>query len=531
MAADTKNGQKKTTTKKSAGPGKGSGKGKTSPHTRGRAARARGQSTSARKKADQARPFWTWRKGVLLGVLLLFAYLLVGMCLPFWAHPDLNPFTERQFSADTFYGDQESVDRAAILETGESALDERIRLISQAQESLILTTFDMRPGNSMDDLAAVILDAADRGVSVRILVDGISGRLRMEGKQPFDLLASHPNIEIRLYNRPNLLLPWTWHGRMHDKYVVADDMAYILGGRNTFDYFLGDYPTEGKSLDREVLIYNTAHGQEASSGSSLHQVTGYFERIWSSEACTAFPARGREEENQQERQRLEEHGASLRASRPELFTADNHWMDATVPTNRVTLISGDTGIGGKAPVVWFQLQQLMESAQERVIFQTPYAVCSEEMLDGLRRLAQSGLDCRLLLNARENGDNVVASSDYTWRRGGIWDTGVTVYEYAGGTSSHGKSILIDSRLSIIGSYNLDLRSTYVDTELMVAVDSVELGRQLEGHLTSMMDDAWLVTADGSYQKPGHLTLEEAGFGKELLWRLLGAVLQPFRILV
>lgn len=182
-------------------------------------------------------------------------------------------------------------------------------------------------------------------------------------------------------------------------------------------------------------------------------------------------------------------------------------------------------------MVWFQLQQLMESAQERVIFQTPYAVCFQEMLDGLRRLAQSGLDCRLLLNARENGDNVVASSDYTWRRGGIWDTGVTVYEYAGGTSSHGKSILIDSRLSIIGSYNLDLRSTYVDTELMVAVDSVELGRQLEGHLTSMMDDAWLVTADGSYQKPGHLTLEEAGFGKELLWRLLGAVLQPFRILV
>ncbi len=531
MAADTKNGKKKKTAKRSAGPGKGAGKAKTSPHPRKKASPARGKSTTPRGKAAQARPFWTWRKGILLGLLVLLSYLLVGMCLPFWTHPDLNPFTERQFSADTFYGDQESVDRAAILETGESALDERIRLISQAQESLILTTFDMRPGNSMDDLASVILEAADRGVSVRILVDGISGRLRMKGKQPFDLLASHPNIEIRLYNRPNLLLPWTWHGRMHDKYVVADDLAYILGGRNTFDYFLGDYPTEGKSLDREVLIYNTAHGQDASSGSSLHQVTDYFEKIWNSGTCTAFPARDREEENQQERQRLEEHGVALRASRPELFAADNHWEDTTVPTNRVTLISGDTGIGGKAPMVWFQLQQLMENAQEQLIFQTPYAVCSSEMQDGLRQLAQNGLDCRLLINARENGDNVVASSDYTWRRGGIWNTGVTVYEYAGGTSSHGKSILIDHRLSIIGSYNLDLRSTYVDTELMVAVDSVELSQQLEGYLTAMMNDSWLVTPDGSYQKPDHLALEEAGFGKELFWRLLGLVLQPFRILV
>ena len=47
---------------------------------------------------------------------------------------------------------------------------------------------------------------------------------------------------------------------MHDKYVIVDDGAYILGGRNTFDYFLGDYDTKNKSLDREVLVYNTGQG-------------------------------------------------------------------------------------------------------------------------------------------------------------------------------------------------------------------------------------------------------------------------------
>lgn len=495
------------------------------------APKKKGTRRKSQKKKTPKRPFWTWRRGLLLGLLAILLYGLVGMCLPFWAHPSRNPFEDRQFSPESFYGEETSVDRAAILETGEEALDQRLRLISQSQESLVLVTFDMRPGESASDLAAALLEAADRGVSVRILVDGISGRLRMEGKEPFLLLAEHPLVEIRLYNRPSLLKPWTWHGRMHDKYVIADDTAYILGGRNTFDYFLGDYPTEGKSLDREVLIYNTAHGQTASEESSLHQLTGYFESVWNSDVCRPFSSRQQPEENRSEAQRLSDRLAALKEARPELFDPAFSWEEATVPTRKVTLIHGDTGIGGKASTVWFQLQQLMEHAREQVILQTPYAVCSREMLDGLRRLGGSGLDVRLLINARENGDNVVASSDYTWHKGGILDTGVTVCEYAAGISSHGKSILIDRRLCVIGSYNLDLRSTYVDTELMLAVDSPELAGRLESYLTDMLADSWLVTESGAYQKPQHLTLPEAGAGQELLWRLLGALLQPFRILV
>lgn len=490
------------------------------------------KKTKKRKK-NKEHPFWTLKKIILTVVLLFLCYIIVGMCLPFWLHPEVNPFYESNFAAEDFYGDGNSVDRAAILETSEQALDERIRLISRAKNSLILTTFDMRQGSSMDDLAAVILEAADRGVSVRILVDGISGRLRMEGNQPFDLLAAHPNIEIRLYNRPNLLMPWTYHGRMHDKYVIADDIGYILGGRNTFDYFLGDYPTDGKSLDREVLIYNTAHGKENSTESSLNQVKDYFEKIWASEDCAEFASRDPEqkkEDSQREGRLLAEHLSAMKEKWPHLFTEDSHFEDSTLPAHKVTLISGDTGIGGKSPLVWYQIQKLMENAKDRVIFQTPYAVCSSEMLDGLRRLAGGNADCKLLLNARENGDNVVASSDYTWKKSSIVKTGIPVYEYAGGTSSHGKSVLIDGRMTLVGSYNLDLRSTYVDTELMLAIDSEELNQQLEGYLLPMVADSWKVTEDG-YEKPEHLSVEEAGVGKEIFWHVLGFVLKPFRILL
>ena len=55
-------------------------------------------------------------------------------------------------------------------------------------------------------------------------------------------LSSHENVEIKLYNKANPLKPWKMMGRMHDKYLIADGKRYILGGRNTYNYFLGDFP-------------------------------------------------------------------------------------------------------------------------------------------------------------------------------------------------------------------------------------------------------------------------------------------------
>ena len=83
-------------------------------------------------------------------------------------------------------------------------------------------------------------------------------------------------------------MPWKTQGRMHDKYVIVDEMAYILGGRNTFDYFIGDYPNKNMSYDREVLIYNTNPKQRGEDESSLYQVEAYFSRMWDKNECRLF---------------------------------------------------------------------------------------------------------------------------------------------------------------------------------------------------------------------------------------------------
>lgn len=121
---------------------------------------------------------------------------------------------------------------------------------------MILSTFDFRHDEAGLDMLAALLDAADRGVEVDLFVDGFNAMLQMEGNSYFYALSSHPKVKVTIYNPINLLKPWLLMARMHDKYVIVDDTAYLLGGRNTFGYFLGSY--EGhKNYDRDILVYNT----------------------------------------------------------------------------------------------------------------------------------------------------------------------------------------------------------------------------------------------------------------------------------
>lgn len=469
---------------------------------------------------------------MFLGIFLL--YLLIGVCAPFLHLKEVTKEKKETVDVNRFYGETVCVDRARILETNRSAWEERIRLLNRAKERIILATFDMRPGESTKDILSVIYEAAERGVEVKILVDGISGLLQMEGEELFYAVSSHPRVEIKLYNRVNPLMPWRLAGRMHDKYVLVDDEAYVLGGRNMFDYFIGDYPTKNRSYDREVLVCNTAAGTGRTLESSYVQVENYFTKLWNSEECVLFHNSEKLAGKKKVREQadfLKERYAALQKNNPELFDGDYDYTADTRETNRISLLANPTHVYGKEPEVFNALQRLMASARERVVIHTPYIALSRDMEEGMREIGTSGKNVRLLLNAVENGDNFFGSSDYIWNKKKVMDTGVQIYEFAGGDSYHGKSILVDDRISVIGSYNLDMRSTYVDTELMLVIDSREVNRDLDGYMEALQARAKKVVTEDTYEIPEGLKVWEAPLWKRALWRVVGFLMIPFRFTI
>lgn len=471
------------------------------------------------------------RLGILLGVILL--YMIFGAVGPFFHYKKVTEETKKSFSVNDCYRDTAGVDRAMLLETNKSAWNERIRLFSQAKERIILSTFDMRDGKSTRDLLAVLFQKAEEGIKIKILVDGISGSVRMEGNELFYALSSHPNVELKIYNKLNILEPWKTQGRMHDKYIIVDELAYILGGRNTFDYFIGDYPNKNMSYDREVLIYNTDTSAEGGDRSSLYQIEAYFNHMWKKKECTLFHDKENLQQDEKVREMIDmlrKRYQKLKEQNPELFEPFSY-TENTYETNKVTLLSNPTGIYGKEPNLFYKLSELMKNAEERVIIHTPYVVCNGYMKQEVTDIAERVPDCRMVINSVENGDNFMASSDYLYRKKGVFETGISLFEYDGGVSYHGKSVVIDEDMSIIGSYNMDLRSTYVDTELMLAVQSRELTEELTGYMENMQEDCRKVTGVDTYQVPAHIQAEEITLWKKIAMRAVGLIMQPFRSMV
>ncbi|MCD7917666.1 MAG: phospholipase D-like domain-containing protein [Clostridiales bacterium] len=443
-----------------------------------------------------------WRIGILsgAGLLVLFLiYVLVGAILPVARQKEVSEDYQSSFSVDDFYSEETSGDRATVLMDNEEALEARIRMIAGAQERVILSTFDIRSDEAGMQVLAALYDAAERGVEVQVLADGMRSLTNMEGNPYFYALSSHENVEIRIYNQINFLQPWTIMGRLHDKYIIVDEDLYLLGGRNTFNYFLGD--TDGwRNFDWDVLVYYTGEGE-----GSMAQLEDYFESVWNSEDCTVFHNRASLAGTgsvKRAAETLVEVYADLQEAQPELFT-DYDYEANTVETNKITLLSGDTNILSKEPKVYYAVCQLMENASENVTIHTPYVICNDAMMEEFGVLTSLVPTVQLMTNSPANNSNPFGAAYYQADRLKVVEQGVTLLEYHGDYSYHGKVIAIDDDLSLIGSFNFDMRSVYLDTELMLVVDSEALNTMLredmayyEAQAATVIDEDTTVLPNG-----------------------------------
>ena len=96
------------------------------------------------------------QKGLLLFLLLVLA-ILIGAAVPLFHTPVLTEQTKQQLDCQQFYADGPGADRAMLLDQNGTAWTERLRLLNQAQEQIVLTTFDMRDSHSTRDITAVLL--------------------------------------------------------------------------------------------------------------------------------------------------------------------------------------------------------------------------------------------------------------------------------------------------------------------------------------------------------------------------------------
>lgn len=441
-------------------------------------------------------------------------YLLVCMVFPPLYHKQAGEETD----ADKRISKAVGREQVLSIDNNMDALLWRLRLIESARERIVLATFDFRDDNSGRDIMAALYNAADRGVNVQIMVDGLNGNLRLTGNKNFEMLAAHENVEAKLYNPITLVKPWRNNYRMHDKYLIADDTAYILGGRNTDDLFLGNY-TDSYNEDRDILVYETVPGE----GNSYLQLQEYFDGIWSLSCCKVCKGKA------DAKNELEEHYQKVREKFPEAFD-EYDLAAATSPAESIELCTNSPEPENKRPQLWNRMVKEMKAADD-ILIQTPYIICDKKMYQDLTEICANSEKTELIMNAVESGTNPFGCTDYLNQKKKVNRTGCYIYEYLRGQALHTKTVLAGDTLSIVGSCNMDMRSIYLDTEMMLFIESRELNQSLREQAVAYKSASRQVSPDGTITDGENYQERKPGAGKSIFYGALRILIPCFRHLL
>ena len=394
-------------------------------------------------------------------------------------------------------------------------------LLSMAAEK----TLDVQYYIWHDDVTGMLLlralyQAAERGVRVRLLLDD-NGTAGLD--DDLAALATHPNIEIRLFN-PFVVRQPKWLGyaydfsrlnrRMHNKAFIADNQALIAGGRNVGDEYFG--ASDGMLFnDLDVLLV----------GEVVDSASRDFDRYWGSRsaypvarilaappenALAGFVAKA---EALKASPAAEDYQRVIAASRFVTGLMEGTLELEWVP---VEMVSDDPakGLDEAEPegLLIHQMEAALGAPGESLLLVSPYFVPTADGTDAFRALRRQGVTVKVLTNSLAATDVAAVHAGYQKRRKALLKAGVELYELrrlspskrnesagpfgSSGSSLHAKTFAVDGERVFVGSFNFDPRSANLNTELGFLIHSEALASRIDAAFETVIPaNAYAVKRD------------------------------------
>jgi putative cardiolipin synthase len=424
---------------------------------------------------------------------------------------------------------------AYVLEKGEEALRARAWLTDHASTSIDVQYFIWSTDNIGILASEALLRAAERGITVRVLVDDL---LIDAPPESMLALALHPRIDIRIYN-PRLNVGTgrvkkaanivtglrTVNQRMHDKTAIFDGVAGITGGRNMADEYF-DYNHTYNFRDRDMLVLGPVVADMAAS----------FSRFWESPLAVPVEKLLAKEMKRMTQERAARVYADLHAyaARRENFAPEVRQALVELPDKFQRLsreviwddirflcdLPGKNSAkrrfdgGGRTTAA---LAAELKKARRSVTIQSPYLVMPKGALALFRDLVNRGVEVRFVTNSLASTDNLQAFSGYQKQRRAILKSGIKVFEFKPDPAIrrelierypkleqnsplfaiHAKSMVIDGETLFVGTFNFDPRSANLNTEVGVLIHNPGLAEQVERNIVRDMspENSWNAADD------------------------------------
>ncbi len=399
--------------------------------------------------------------------------------------------------------------------TGANAFAARSILTDMATRNIDAQYYIWHNDQAGQLLLKDLWDAAERGVIVRLLLDDFNNSAKFD--QHLLRFASHPNIAVRIINPlmhrkfPTLNyvtgLPRI-NRRMHNKSMTFDKQITLIGGRNIGnEYLSNDQSSQFADLDVLLIgkvvadIDNSFYDYWSSPLSFDIETLAKFDDDVTPDFLKALDKLGIDEENN-EGSSLTVYKAAIKDS-----TIDSDLINKRVPFRWTDMqfLSDDVGkLSKTVPAdtnLVHQLRNLLGSPTKKLTIISSYFVPTKDGVDTLVKLAEAGVDIKILTNSFDATDVTAVHSGYSQWRPRLLRSGVKIYELKStaaeekrdnklwrarsqsSTSLHAKTFAVDDYQVFIGSYNVDPRSANINTEMGVIINDDELARQLHGALS------------------------------------------------
>jgi len=462
----------------------------------------------------------SWRRifhpSVRYGLLLLAAFLVGCATVPHDIPKTTSVFMTD--TSDTHFG-KLALNWADIhgeqsgffpLGQGMDALGARLRMLEKAEKSVDLQYFLMKDDTAGRVMLHALLQAADRGVRIRFLLDDI---FTSAPDSNLLLINQHPNVEVRLFN-PISRRGMHWlnflgdfrraNRRMHNKSFTVDNAVSIVGGRNIADEYFQLKKTS-VFADFDVLAFGPIASDILTSFDAYwnHTLAIPIEQLSPEIEAGALEAERALVDTEVGATYSKIYEEALRSQLlQELITGQQSFFEANarVLADDPEKLENKVGVEHKKLVG--ELVTFLSKAEREVVFISPYYVPGKNGMELIRALTQKDIRVVVATNSLASNNHTPVHSGYTRYRKDTIRAGAELYEAradAGRTGEagrddveeytlHTKLILVDRRYLFVGSLNLDPRSIDINAEMGLLIDSEEMTGALADILDEMIPD-------------------------------------------
>jgi cardiolipin synthase len=320
-------------------------------------------------------------------------------------------------------------DRYVVLRNGVEVFPAMLDAIRKAERRISFESFIYEDGAVGDQFTAALVEAARRGVVVRIVLDWFGASLSGEAQARL----RDAGVGVVWFNP---VRPWTieeTNYRTHRKVLVVDGRVAFTGGIGLADHWQGNADHPDHWRDTQVQV----------TGPAVRALEASFYENWLESGGGSVPA--------------------LDAERPSLGTGARSVVIWSNPT------------GGASNVKLLYLLSIA-GARSRIDIQSPYFILDESSRWALDEARRRGVRVRILTDGElTDAKPVKYASRHDYQ--GLLESGYEIYEYQP-TMMHVKAMVVDGTWSVIGSANFDNRSFELNDELTVGVADPELAAAL-----------------------------------------------------